>query len=122
MTAIGRGGGSHISNCHTGAVSFIQRWGGSLNLNPHFHIIFLNGVFQTYDSDDKEPVFIKASPMQETETLDIVKDICREVTEILISRGYLECIDDEISEVVQEKMENRDLCVLDVYLIWDYID
>ena len=97
-----------ISNCHTGAVSFIQRWGGSLNLNPHFHIIFLNGVFQTYDSDDKEPVFIKASPMQETETLDIVKDICREVTEILISRGYLECIDDEISEVVQEKMENRD--------------
>ena len=24
-----------IRNSHTGAVSFIQRWGGGLNLNPH---------------------------------------------------------------------------------------
>jgi hypothetical protein len=97
-----------ISNCHTGAISFIQRWGGSLNLNPHFHIIFLNGVFQTYDTDDKEPVFIKASPIQEHEALEVVKNICQEVTAILINRGYLENVDDEISEVISENSVDRD--------------
>ena len=84
-----------IRNSHTGAVSFIQRWGGGLNLNPHFHIIFLDGVFQTYNSDEKDPVFIKSSPIQESEILDIVENICREVTLILIKEGFLEYDNDE---------------------------
>jgi hypothetical protein len=31
-------------NPQTGAVTVIQRFGGSLNLNPHFHILFMDGV------------------------------------------------------------------------------
>ena len=30
---------------HTGAVTFIQRFGGALNLNVHLHILFLDGVY-----------------------------------------------------------------------------
>lgn len=30
---------------HTGAVSFIQRWGSSLNLNCHYHILIPEGVW-----------------------------------------------------------------------------
>src|SRR5476649_2191094 len=29
----------------TGAVTLIQRFGGALNLNVHFHILFLDGVY-----------------------------------------------------------------------------
>ena len=30
---------------HTGAVTLIQRFGGALNLNVHFHMLFLDGVY-----------------------------------------------------------------------------
>ena len=29
----------------TGAVTLIQRFGGALNLNVHFHMLFLDGVY-----------------------------------------------------------------------------
>ncbi len=34
-----------------GAVSFIQHFGSTLNLNVHLHILFLNGVYGTGDPD-----------------------------------------------------------------------
>ena len=30
---------------HTGAVTLIQRFGSALNLNIHFHMLFLDGVY-----------------------------------------------------------------------------
>jgi hypothetical protein len=30
---------------HTGAVTLIQRFGSALNLNLHFHMLFLDGVY-----------------------------------------------------------------------------
>ena len=30
---------------HTGAITFIQRFGSALNLNVHFHMLFLDGVY-----------------------------------------------------------------------------
>jgi hypothetical protein len=33
------------STAHTGAVTLVQRFGGSLNLNVHFHMLFLDGVY-----------------------------------------------------------------------------
>ena len=30
---------------HTGAVTLIQRFGSALNLNLHFHVLFIDGVF-----------------------------------------------------------------------------
>ena len=32
---------------HTGAVTLIQRFGSALNLNIHFHVLFLDGVYVT---------------------------------------------------------------------------
>jgi hypothetical protein len=37
-------------NARTGAVTFIQRFGSALNLNIHFHMLFLDGVYV----DDKK--------------------------------------------------------------------
>ena len=36
---------SGIASARTGAVTCVQRFGGSLNLNPHLHVIWLDGVF-----------------------------------------------------------------------------
>jgi len=33
------------STAHTGAVTLIQRFGSALNLNVHFHILALDGVY-----------------------------------------------------------------------------
>jgi len=32
---------------HTGAVTLIQRFGSALNLNIHFHMLLLDGVYLT---------------------------------------------------------------------------
>ena len=40
-----------IANPRCGAVTFVQRFGGALNLNVHFHTLALDGVF---DPDDAE--------------------------------------------------------------------
>lgn len=32
----------------TGAVTLIQRFGSALNLNVHFHMLFLDGVYVEY--------------------------------------------------------------------------
>ena len=34
------------STAHTGAVTLIQRFGSALNLNIHFHMLFLDGVYE----------------------------------------------------------------------------
>jgi len=39
------------STAHTGAVTLIQRFGGSVNLNIHFHMLILDGVY--IDSTDR---------------------------------------------------------------------
>ena len=33
------------TTAQTGAVTLIQRFGGTLNLNIHFHMLFLDGVY-----------------------------------------------------------------------------
>ena len=32
------------ATAHAGAVTLIQRFGSALNLNPHYHMLFLDGV------------------------------------------------------------------------------
>ena len=37
------------SGAQSGAVTLIQRFGSALNLNPHFHMLYLNGVYDAKD-------------------------------------------------------------------------
>lgn len=56
-TATGRRGG------RSGAVTAIQRFGSALNLNLHFHVIHLDGVFDRGADDALR--FFRASPTTE---------------------------------------------------------
>jgi hypothetical protein len=44
-THLTRKAGYTIASAHTGAVTLIQRFGSALNLNIHFHMLFLDGVY-----------------------------------------------------------------------------
>ena len=46
--------GRHVA--HGGAVTFVQRFGGSLNLNVHFHAVFVDGV---YVATSEGPRFVR---------------------------------------------------------------
>ena len=42
--------GFTADTAQTGAVTLIQRFGGALNLNIHFHMLFLDGVYRSTES------------------------------------------------------------------------
>ena len=44
-TYLTRKAGYTKSTAHAGAVTLIQRFGSALNLNIHFHMLFLDGVY-----------------------------------------------------------------------------
>lgn len=71
------------SGAQSGAVTLIQRFGSALNLNPHFHMLYLNGVYDTngYFWPVKPPT---------CEDLDVIAHtIARRVSRFLEKAGYL---------------------------------
>jgi hypothetical protein len=71
----------------TGAITLVQRFGGSLNLNVHFHVVFLDGVF-TRDEDRR--IRFHALPPPERDELDIVvRRIHKRAVGWLKRRGYV---------------------------------
>jgi hypothetical protein len=83
----------------TGAVTLIQRFGGSLNLNIHYHMLFLDGVYVARSGDCHR--FIKVNAPTSAE-----------LTRLVV----------QISERVGRHLERRGLLVRDaenVYLEWD---
>ena len=51
------------------SVTFVQRFGSSLNLNPHVHVLMLDGV---YADGDEAPVFVSAPPLSDQTVRQIV--------------------------------------------------
>lgn len=45
----------------TGAVTLIQRYGSALNLNIHFHMLFLDGVYVSDGADNL--AFVTTKPL-----------------------------------------------------------
>ena len=71
-----------------GSVSFIQRFGGSLNLNVHFHILFTDGVFYKHK---KYGTLFKKIKLISNKHIDIInKKIRDRVLRALIKKGLIE--------------------------------
>ena len=54
--------GATRSAVQPGSVTFVQRFGGSLNLNLHYHVVFLEGVFVDRAAQGLKPRFLTAAP------------------------------------------------------------
>lgn len=81
---IGKAGLTRES-AHTGAVTFIQRFGSALNLNIHFHMLFLDGVYRAGPALAFQPL-----PAPSPEELQrLVEQIAAQVGRALERAGVL---------------------------------
>ncbi|HYR95384.1 MAG TPA: transposase [Candidatus Binatus sp.] len=68
-----------------GAVTVIQRFGGGLRLNVHFHSLFLDGVFA--EAADGTLAFHPAHPPSDEDVARLLATIRRRVLRLLTRRG-----------------------------------
>jgi len=77
--------GTPKAKAKTGAVTLIQRFGGSLNLNVHFHMLFLDGSYEL--GNQGEPIdFYTADPPTIPEIDQCLNQIIQRLTRYLIRR------------------------------------
>ncbi len=69
----------------SGLVASIQLFGGSLNLNPHFHVLGLDGVYST--SADGRVVFTATRAPAQSELLDVTQRVHKRVLRWLKRHG-----------------------------------
>jgi hypothetical protein len=74
-----------LAECRGGSVTFAQRFGSALNLNPHFHSLALDGVFNA-----KNNVFHPAPELTDDDVKRIVKTVASRVLRLLERRGALD--------------------------------
>jgi len=74
------------SAAQAGAVTLIQRFGSALNLNIHFHLLVLDGV---YIRNNDRLEFRRVPPPTKTELDEILRSITRRVGRHLQRRGWL---------------------------------
>ena len=86
---------------HTGAVTLIQRFGSALNLNIHFHMLFLDGV---YIDNWKGAWFRWVKAPTSTELTQLTQVIARRVGRFLERQGLLER-DEENSYLADDALE-----------------
>jgi hypothetical protein len=69
-------------NSKTGAVTLIQRFGGALNANVHFHQLFIDGTYEL--GDQKEPIgFHMVTPPTVAELEQVLSQIIKRLTRYL---------------------------------------
>lgn len=74
--------------CQTGAVTLIQRFGGSINLNVHFHSLYIDGAYQL-NSDQKPHVFCPIAEPTIEELTAVLQRIIKKIISLLEKHGYL---------------------------------
>jgi hypothetical protein len=77
-----------VRKAYCGAVTFLQRSGGSINLNPHYHSLILDGVYISSLSYEA-PRFHPLPPPTDEEIARITAAIAQRVEKLLVRKGLL---------------------------------
>ncbi|MGH7283011.1 MAG: transposase [Polyangiaceae bacterium] len=74
--------------CESGAITFVQRFGSSLNLNVHFHVVMLDGVFVR---DSRARAIFHHAPLPSRDELEgvVERTRCR-IRAWLARHGYVD--------------------------------
>src|SRR5262247_3993419 len=73
-----------------GAVTFMQRFGSALQLNLHFHCVFLEGVYLDRTDQGRKPRFLAVEPPSDADLTTILHKSSHRVIRTLRRLGYLE--------------------------------
>ena len=77
-----------VPNGRSGAVVVAQRFGGALNLNLHFHVLVLDGVY-TSSTPLARPVFHEARPLTDQDVVELTTILHRRILRYLQRRGRI---------------------------------
>ena len=86
--AVKRGAKRH--NVQSGSVTFLQRFGGILQLHLHDHVIVIEGVCLDRTDQGLKHRFLKGEPPSDADVAHVVQKISRRVIRKLRRLGYLE--------------------------------
>jgi hypothetical protein len=75
-----------LVGARTGSITAIQRFGGSLNTNVHFHAFIFDGVY-TRASPTARPVFRRLPPPTDADIATLLARVERRVRRLLVRRG-----------------------------------
>ena len=85
-----------------GAVSFVQRFGDALRLNPHFHSLVLDGIYIV--NERGEVVFRHVAPPSDAEMARVADRVHRSVARLLDRKGLgPEAVPEEADTLGQEQ-------------------
>jgi Putative transposase/Transposase zinc-binding domain len=82
--------GHERATVHPGSVTFIQRFGSALQLNLHFHCVFIEGVYLDRIAQGLKPRFVTGEAPNDADVAAVVQKISRRVIRKLRRLGYLE--------------------------------
>jgi len=102
-----RAGYTDTKKLHAGAISFVHRYGSTLNSHVHFHVAALDGM---YAAEGKKLRFVHVPAPTREELLAIVTRVFRRVNTWLRKKGYLR--DDASDENVASEPTFEEALVL----------
>jgi len=79
-----------VTGGQSGAVVVVQRTSSDLKLNPHLHILFLDGVYREPDASSADSPSFTALPHLSTHDVgEVLEAICKRIVKHLRRRGLL---------------------------------
>src|SRR2546425_7108782 len=73
-----------------GSVTFIQRFGSAINVNLHFHCVFIEGVYLDRTAAGRRPRFVTVEPPSDADIATVLQKLSHRVIRKLRRLGYLE--------------------------------
>ena len=77
-----------FGNLQGGSVSFIQKFGSSLNATPHYHCLLLDGGY-TFSDDSSAPFFVATPPPTDEDVKQIAETVAARALRLLEKRGVI---------------------------------
>ena len=78
------------ASAQCGAVTLIQRFGSALNLNVHFHMLWLDGVYENVEQPQRKPRLHRTRAPTSAQLTELAGRIAHRVCRHLTRRGWLE--------------------------------
>jgi Putative transposase/Transposase zinc-binding domain len=80
-----------LGSSQSGAVTFVQRFGGALNLNIHFHLLSFDGVYMA--DEGGRPEFHELPPPEDAEVVRLTTLVASRILSLIERRGLKEGAD-----------------------------
>jgi hypothetical protein len=96
-----------IRNLEAGAVTLIQRFGGHVNLNVHFHMLHVQGAWEI-SNDESSVTFHSANNPTNEELLSCVEKIASGVLRILKRMNLVEQDDSGVDVIMENNNSDGD--------------